>query len=261
MHPNPFNIGPVGIRIYSLMYILAITLSFFLLNTEINRKKIDLSKNNVLNLILLAVFTGIIGARMYYVLFRWDYYGVNLGEVLAIRHGGLASHGGFIAGFIAAFFYLKHYKVSILKIADSALPIIVLGEACVRFGNFMNGEAHGLPTSVRWGVVFPRGSLAGDQFPNTPVHPTMLYQLLYNLFVFLIIWRFFRKNSYKDGFIAALTVILYSIGRYFIEGLRADSLYLGNYRIAQIMCIALISAMLIFILLRRLWIRDSAVNN
>jgi phosphatidylglycerol:prolipoprotein diacylglycerol transferase len=121
----------------------------------------------------------------------------------------------------------------------------------------MNGEAHGIPTSLPWGMIFPLDSLAGKQFPNVPVHPTMLYQLFYNLFVFWIIWGVFRKGAYKNGYIAALTVILYSVGRFFIEGLRADSLYLGHFRIAQIACIILVFTM-IFILFKGRMIKNSA---
>ena len=257
VHPVLFKIGPFDVRLYSLMYLLAIIVGFYLLNIEISRKKIPLSKNGILNLILFAVFAGIIGARLYYVVFRWDYYGANLKEVIAIRHGGLASHGGFIAGFTVAYLYLKHCRVPFWKIVDSALLLVVLGEACVRLGNFMNGEAHGIPTTEPWGVVFPPGSPAGNQYPNIPIHPTMLYQLFYNLLVFFIIWFVFRKTFYKDGFITALTVILYSIGRFFIEGLRADSLYLGHFRVAQIMCVVLVPAMIYIIFTRRLWIPAS----
>lgn len=257
MHPILVKIGTIEIRFYSLMYILAVIISFYLLNSEISRKKIHLSKNDIVNLILFSVFAGILGARLYYVLFRWDYYGLNLKEIIYIRHGGLASHGGFIAGSAAGYYFLRLKKVSFPKIADSAVPIIVLCEACVRFGNFMNGEAHGRPTSLPWGMVFPPGSLAGNQFPNIPVHPVMLYQLFYNLFVFWIIWSAFRKGSYKKGFIAALTVIFYSVGRFFIEGLRADSLYLGQFRIAQIVCIILVFTM-ILILFRGRVIKNSS---
>jgi prolipoprotein diacylglyceryl transferase len=250
MGPVFFTIGPIEIRFYSLMYILAVMLGFFFLNIEISRKKIALSKNGILNLILFAVVSGIIGARLYYVVFRWDYYGANLKEIIAIRRGGLASHGGFIAGFTVAYLYLKHYRVPLWKIGDSALPLVVLGEACVRFGNFMNGEAHGIPTSGPWGVVFPPGSPAGNQYPDIPIHPTMLYQLFYNLFVFFFIWFLLRKKSYKDGFIAAFTIILYSIGRFFIEGFRADRLYLDHFRVAELMCVVLLSAMVYIIFTR-----------
>ncbi len=255
MHPVLIEIGPFEIRYYSLMYLLAITSGIFLLRQEITRKGLALSKDDVINLVLLSIFGGIICARLYYVAFNWDYYGVHIKEIPAIWKGGLASHGGFIGGFIVAYLYLRHYRVPIWKIGDSILPLIVMGEAFVRFGNFMNGEAHGVPTTLPWGIVFPQGSPAGNEFPNTPVHPTMLYQLFYNLMAFSVVWFGLRKKEYKDGFVAAVTVIIYSIGRFFIEGLRADSLYLGPFRIAQIMSMALISAMIYIILSRRLWVK------
>jgi prolipoprotein diacylglyceryl transferase len=260
MHPILFKIGSIDIRFYSLMYILAMGLGFYLLSTEVERKKLALSKNDLVNLILFSVVVGILGARLYYVIFRWDYFGAHLKEVFAIRQGGLASHGGFIAGTGAGWFFLRRHRVPFLKLADSALPLVVLGEACIRFGNFMNGEAHGVPTTMPWGVVFPLGSPAGNQFPGIPVHPTMLYQLSANLLVFFVLWFILRKKSYRDGFCAAFTVILYSIGRFFIEGLRADSLYLGHFRVAQIFCIALISMMTFLIIAEKLWIRGPSAH-
>ncbi len=155
------------------------------------------------------------------------------------------------------YLYLRYYGIPLWKLADSAAPLVVLGEACIRFGNFMNGEAHGIPTIRPWGIIFPPGSPAGNQFPHMPVHPTMLYQLAYNLLVFFIIWFVFRKKSSQDGFVAALTVVLYSLGRFFIEGFRADSLYLSHYRIAQAMCVALTCAMIYVIVSRRLWVAMS----
>ena len=261
MHPVLFKMGSVEIRFYSLMYILAMGLGFYFLSGEVERKKLPLSKNDLLNLILFVVVAGIVGARLYYVMFRWDYYGAHLAEVPAIRLGGLASHGGFIAGTAAGWIFLRYRRVPFLKLADSAVPLVVLGEACVRFGNFMNGEAQGTPTTMPWGIVFPPGSPAGNRLPNIAVHPTMLYQLIYNLLVFVIIWFIFRKKPFKDGFVAALTVILYSAGRFFIEGLRLDSLYLGPFRVAQLICIVLISMMILVIITRSQWIRGSSIPN
>lgn len=255
MNPVFLRIGPLEIRYYGLMYIIAIVLSFVLLNKEIHRKKIPLTRDDIYNFIIFTVLGGILSARIYYVIFNWDYYSTHLREVLAIWKGGLASHGGFIGGFIVAYFYLKHFKVSISQMADSVLPLIILGEAFVRFGNFMNGEAHGVPTNLPWGIVFPKGSPAGDQFPNTPIHPTMLYQLFYNLMVFLFIWLFLRKKDLRAGFVASVSIILYSIGRFFIEGLRADSLYIGKFRIAQVMSISLILLMLSLIYIKKLWLK------
>lgn len=257
MNPVLIEIGPFEIRYYGIMYLLAIISSIFLLRHEVARKGLALSNDDIYNLILLSVFGGIIGARLYYVAFNWDYYGINLKEIPAIWRGGLASHGGFIGGFIAGYFFLRHHKIPIWRMADSILPLVVLGEAFVRFGNFMNGEAHGVPTTLPWGIVFPHGSPAGNEFPNTPVHPTMLYQLFYNLGVFFTAWFSIRKKPWKDGFVAAVTVILYSFGRFFIEGLRADSLYLGPFRTAHLMSIVLISVMAYIIYKKRLWIKRS----
>lgn len=255
MNPVFLRIGPLEIRYYGLMYIIAIVLSFILLNKEIHRKKIPFTKDDIYNFIIFTVLGGILGARIYYVLFNWDYYSLHIGEVFAIWKGGLASHGGFIGGFIVAYFYLRYLRIPILPMADSVIPLVILGEAFVRFGNFMNGEAHGIPTNLPWGIVFPKGSPAGDQFPNIPVHPTMLYQLFYNLIVFLFLWLVLRKKDWKEGFIASLSIILYSIGRFFIEGLRADSLYIGEFRIAQVMSISLILLMLALIYIKKLWLK------
>jgi len=253
MHPVLFKIGPLEIRFYGLMYLLAILLSIYLIRKDAQRKGIPLTKDDIINLVFVAVLAGLIGARAYYVIFNWEYYGANLKEIPAIWRGGLASHGGFIAGFIAVLIALRRYKIPVLKFGDSVVPLVILGEAFVRFGNFMNGEAHGMPTNLPWGIVFPRGSPAGDEFPNIPVHPTMLYQLFYNLAVFLIVWFGLRTRHFRDGFIIAVTVILYSIGRFFIEGMRADSLYIGGLRTAQVMSILLTLAMGYLIIAKQLW--------
>ncbi len=253
MHPVLFKIGPLEIRFYGLMYLLAILLSIYLLNKEAQRKGIPLSKDEIINVIFVTVLAGLIGARAYYVIFNWEYYSLNWKEIPAIWRGGLASHGGFLAGFVAALLYLRHYKVPILKFSDSVIPLVVLSEAFVRFGNFMNGEAHGMPTNLPWGIVFPPGSPAGNEFPNKAVHPAMLYQLFYNLGVFLYVWFVLRKKQFQDGFIGAISIILYSFGRFFIEGIRADSLYIGPFRTAQVMSIILTIIMSYMIYSKKLW--------
>jgi phosphatidylglycerol:prolipoprotein diacylglycerol transferase len=258
MNPVLIQIGPFEIRYYGLMYILAIITSIAILRKEVIRKDISLTKDDIYNLVLFTVFGGIIAARIYYVIFNWDYYSSNLKEIPAIWRGGLASHGGFIGGFIVAYLFLKSRKIPIWKISDSIVPLVILGEAFVRFGNFMNGEAHGVPTTLPWGIVFPPGSPAGDKFPGIPVHPTMLYQLIYNLVVFFVLWLYLRKKQFRDGFIAATGVILYSIGRFFIEGLRADSLYIGPFRTAQLMSVILTMLMCFLIFKKKLWIKKGS---
>ncbi len=256
MHPVLFKIGPFEIRFYGLMYVCAILLSIYILHNEAKRKGIPLSKDEIVNAVFVSVLFGLLGARIYYVVFNWDYYSLNWKEIPSIWRGGLASHGGFIGGFIGAIVYLRRHRVPLLRFSDSVVPLILLGEAFVRFGNFMNGEAHGIPTTLPWGIVFPRGSPAGEEFPNTAVHPTMLYQLFYNLLIFFTVWFWLRKKQFQDGFVAATTVILYSIGRFFIEGLRADSLFIGPVRTAQAMSIILIIIMAYLIASKRLWCKN-----
>lgn len=258
MNPVLIEIGPFEIRYYGLMYILAIITSIILLRKDVARKGISLTMDDIYNLVLFTVFGGIIAARIYYVIFNWDYYSINLKEIPAIWRGGLASHGGFIGGFVVAYFFLKSRKIPLWNISDSIVPLVILGEAFVRFGNFMNGEAHGVPTTLPWGIVFPPGSPAGDEFPGTPVHPTMLYQLIYNLIVFFVLWFYLRKKQYRDGFLAVTGVILYSIGRFFIEGLRADSLYIGPFRTAQLMSVILTMLMCFLILKKKLWVKKGS---
>ncbi len=255
MDPVLIEIGPFQIRYYSLMYILAVFTGYYLLKGEIGRKAINMSNDDVMTFLTTTVLAGIVGARIYYVIFNWEYYGGHLAEIPAIWKGGLASHGGFIAGFIVGYVYIKSRGIGILRMADSVVPLVLLGEAFVRFGNFMNGEAHGNPTDLPWGVIFPSTSVAGSQFPDTPIHPTMLYQMFWNVLIFLIVWLGLRKRAYKDGFLCFSTVFLYSIGRFFIEGMRADSLYIGQFRTAQAMSVILSIVSVMAIYIKRLWVR------
>lgn len=235
------------------MYVIAILVGLSLIKKEVRRKGIDLLDENVTDFLLWTVVGGIIGARIYYVIFNWEFYSLHPREIPAVWHGGLAIHGGLIGGFTAAYIYLKRARIPFWRMADACAPSIILGQALGRFGNFMNGDAHGVPTDLPWGVVFPKGSIAGDQFPNTPTHPTMLYELVINLSIFLFLWFVLRKRSYKDGFIFATYIILYSAGRFFVEAFRADSLMLGPLRAAQVASIILIIIAGSILLKKRLW--------
>ncbi len=131
-------------------------------------------------------------------------------------------------------------------------PLLALGQAFGRFGNFMNGDAHGIPTNLPWGIVFPPGSIAGDEFPGQPLHPVMLYELALNLVSFFILWRL-RKLDHKRGFIFSLYLLNYGIIRFFVSFLRADSLMLGKLRGAQILSLLFIAGSLLFIFVCKLW--------
>lgn len=252
MHPVLVSVGPFQIRFYGLMYVVAIVVGYFLVKSEVSRKEMGLSPDDVMNLIFWVVFGGIVGARIYYVAFNWEYYWPDWKEIPAIWHGGLAIHGGIIGGLIGGFFYTRHKGVSFLGAADAVAPALILGQAFGRLGNFMNGDAHGLPTQMPWGIVFPPGSIAGEQFPDIPLHPTMLYELAINLSIFLFLWKI-RKRPAQDGFIISLYLISYSAGRFIVSFFRADSLMIGEFRAAHAISIVIIAIVTPILIKRKLW--------
>jgi prolipoprotein diacylglyceryl transferase len=203
---------------------------------------------------MLSVIGGIIGARLYYVIFSWSNYKQDIWEIIKIWHGGLAIHGGVIGGILAGWGLTRWHNVPFWKMADIVAPPLILGQTFGRFGNFMNGDAHGLPTTMPWGIVFPPTSIAGYQFPNTPLHPTMLYEMVINFCIFLFLWKI-RTRPWRNGFIFCLYCILYSIGRFFVSGFRADSLPdpIWGFRIARIISIVIIVLAGALIIKKRLW--------
>lgn len=253
MHPVLFKFGPVEIRFYGLMYVVAILVANWLIRKEVRRKAIALTDDDVMNFIIWTVVGGVLGARFYYVIFNLDYYLANFIEIPAVWHGGLAIHGGMIGGIFAAWLYLKRKGVSFWSMADSVAPALILGQAFGRFGNFMNGDAHGRPTEMPWGIVFPPESIAGSEFPGIPLHPTMLYELFINFSIFLFLWLYLKERKHKDGFIFASYIALYSMGRFIVEHFRADSLMFGPIKAAQMVSLAIAAVALIIIFTKRLW--------
>ncbi len=236
------------------MYVVAIVVGYFLVKSEVRRKEMNLTPDDVMNLIFWIVLGGIIGARIYYVVFNWDLYWPDWKEMAAIWHGGLAIHGGILGGFLGGFIYCRTKGVPFLKGADVVAPALILGQVFGRLGNFMNGDAHGLPTEMPWGIVFPPGSIAGEQFPHMPLHPTMLYEMGINLAIFFFLWSI-RKRPAKDGFIISLYLILYSAGRFVVSFFRADSLMIGELRAAHLISVVIIAIVIPLLIKERLWSR------
>ncbi len=252
LSPVIIQIGPLALRWYGLMYVAAVLVGVWLATKEAQRKNLPITPDEIMNIGLVAMFSGILGGRIYYVIFNWDFYGQNLWEIPQLWHGGLAIHGGLVGGFLAGFIYLKRHPVSTLAFADAAAPSIMLGQVFGRFGNFMNGDAHGIPTTAPWGVVFPAASIAGRQYPGLPIHPVMLYELALNLVWFLILRRL-RLTNHRSGYIFCLYFVLYSLGRAAVSGFRADSLWLGPVRAAYVASAALILIFGVVIVRYRLW--------
>ena len=186
-------------------------------------KRVGISEDDVLNIAIIAIPVAIICARLYYVIFSWDYYSQNPGEIFNIRGGGLAIHGGLIGGILTGFIYAKIKKLDFFKTADAVMVGMPLAQAIGRWGNFINGEAHGGPTSLPWGIMVD----------GVKVHPTFLYESIWDFGIFLFIMFYMRKKKTYEGEVIVSYITLYSIGRFFIEGLRTDSLMFGPIRMAQ----------------------------
>ena len=241
MHPIFLDLGFAQIRYYGLMYAVALLVGIKLILTETKRRAINGTEDQVLNIILGAFVGALLGARIYYVVFNLPLYRDNLWEILAVWHGGLAIHGGICGGVLAGYLLCRFYKIAPWKFADCASPAVLLGQAIGRFGNLMNGDAHGLPTSLPWGLVFPAGTPAGDEFPGLPLHPTMIYEMILNFLFFLILYRWQKRNNYKDGFIFGLYLIFYSAARFVVSFFRADDLYFLGCNLPQLVSLVLIA--------------------
>lgn len=252
MHPTIVQLGPFELRFYGVMYVVAILVGRWLVRREVLRKGLPISAQQLDNFVLLVVLLGIVFGRAYYVVFNWSFYAANPWEIPAVWHGGLAIHGGILGGVLAGLWMTRRWGVSFWSFADMVAPSVILGQAFGRFGNFMNGDAHGIPTTLPWGVRFAAGTPAWAQFGEVPLHPTMLYEMMWNLLLFFILIRT-RRLPAKPGFIFLLYLVGYSVGRFFVSFLRADSLMLGPFRAAQLVSLVLIAAMGLVILRQRMW--------
>lgn len=235
--PVAISIGPLSIRWYGIIMASAFLLGIYLAYQRAQRNNID--PNHILNMVTLIIPASIIGARLYYVIFTWDNYRNAPLEAFAIWHGGLAIHGGIAGGLLAGLFYVYRYKIPVWKTADIIAPSLILGQAIGRWGNFINQEAHGGPVTEQFMSYFPTFIKNQMFIDGQYYHPTFLYESIWDFAVFIILTL---RWPYKkvEGEIAFLYLILYSIGRFFIEGLRTDSLMFGPIRVAQLVSIILI---------------------
>lgn len=253
--PGPFvlQIGPLSIRWYGLLFATAVLLGTWLAQREAIRRGED--PEQLLNAIVFGVMVGLLGARLYYVLFNWGYYGQRPLKILAVWEGGLAIHGGLLAGGLTAVIYSVRKKLPVLTYLDIMAPSAPLGQAIGRWGNFFNQEAFGTPTDLPWKLYIepyhrPPHLAAYEYF-----HPTFLYESLWNFLVFAILYFLLRRRLQRiPGALLLCYVGLYSVGRFFVEGLRIDSLMLGPLRAAQVMSLALIALSLVGLT----WLRAAA---
>ena len=265
------NIGPINIRWYGFLISLALFFGLFL--SKKLAKSRGLNPEYINKLLPSLVFSSIVGARIYYVIFEYRLFSGNnfftsiyflnlkikLPSFLAIWEGGIAIHGALIGGFISLLVFCKSNKLHFKTILDLIIPSLILGQSIGRWGNFFNNEAFGLPTNSPWKLFIPIQNRPMEFANYEYFHPTFLYESLWNLIIFFILIYIFKRqtkiNSVKPGLISCIYLITYSFGRFWIEGLRTDPLCLGGYppfcegglRIAQFISIFLFSSGLIWL--------------
>ena len=234
-----FKIFGVGIYWYSIIIVLATIIRISVLKKEDGL--FDMKFDNILGLLIFLIPISIISARIYYVLFNFNYYLSNPIKILDFRNGGLAIYGGIIGGIITCIFYCKIKKINLLDLLDYLAIPLVLGQAIGRWGNFVNVEAYGTKTDLPWRMgIFEMGKYV-------EVHPTFFYESLACIIIFIILMAFKNKREFK-GQITCTYLLLYSLERTFVEYLRTDSLMLGKIKISQMLSILIfIGIVIVFI--------------
>ena len=216
-----FSIFGIDIMWYGILMAVGMILGTLIAIKE--AKRVGIKEDYVLDLAIFAIPIGLLGARLYYVIFNWEYYSQNVSQILNFRGGGMAIHGALIGGILTGYVFTKIRKIDFFKMADAVILGMPLAQSIGRWGNFINQEAHGGPTNLPWGIMVN----------GVKVHPTFLYESVWDLAIFIFLLVFRKKKKY-EGQVIVYYIILYSLGRFFIEGLRTDSLMIGPLKMAQV---------------------------
>lgn len=249
------QIGPLPIYWYGVIIASGVFIGLFLAQREALKQ--NLEKDSIIDLVILAVPVSIVFARIYYVLFEWEaYVGGPWWKWFAVWEGGIAIHGALIGAVLTAVVYTRMKGISFWKMADVLAPSLILGQAIGRWGNFMNQEAHGGPMSQaayeNFHQYLPDFIMNQMCIDGVTYYPTFLYESVWDLIVFGLLLMIRKKNPLR-GEVFLSYMMLYSVGRFFIEGLRTDSLYIipGVVRIAQVVSLLMIIAAVLILVYRR----------
>ncbi len=263
INPVALQVGPITVYWYGVIIAFGFMLAVFLAMRA--SKDYGVDPENIIDLVLFAAPVSIIFARLYYVVFKWEDYRSDLSEIYKIWHGGIAIYGAVIGALLSAWLFARYKKISPLNLFDLGVPYLILAQAIGRWGNFVNQEAFGVNTALPWGMTSNRirselGNLQAQGMnvdPSLPVHPTFLYESLWNLAAFFVL-IYFSKRRKVEGEVFFLYMILYGAGRFWIEGLRTDSLMLGNFRISQVLALVLAVVFAVIFFVRRKKLREQS---
>jgi phosphatidylglycerol---prolipoprotein diacylglyceryl transferase len=226
----------LSIRWYGILMAGAMALGLWLSYREAVRR--GENAEEMLKAAEFAIIGGLVGARLYYVLFNLDYYQTQpWWRIVAVWEGGLAIHGGLIAGLLTGGLYVRLRHLPLLRYLDIVAPYLALGQGIGRWGNFFNEEAFGRPTSLPWKLYISEPHRPPNMLEVEFYHPTFLYESLWDVGVFILLLAARRRLEQAPGATFLSYLGLYSLGRFWIEGLRLDSLMLGPLRVAQVVSV------------------------
>lgn len=251
LDPVAIQIGSISVKWYGVIIASAVVIALLLALSEANKRKMD--KEIIVDLLIWAIPISIISARIYYVIFEWDFYKNNLGEIVKIWHGGIAIYGALIGAVLTAIIFSRIKKISFWQLADVVAPSLIIAQAIGRWGNFMNQEAHGAETTRSFleSLHLPDFIINQMYIDGAYYQPTFLYESLWNVLGFVIL-LIIRRTKIRRGELFLGYVIWYSFGRFFIEGMRTDSLMWGGFRVSQALSLLLIVLSIGIIIYRRL---------
>ena len=270
MHPYIFSIEipwfniTLEPRYYGLFYAIAVLIGSRIVLSEIKRRRINLQEDEALNMTLLIFLAGLIGGRVYEVIFEWsNYYRFQpFWKTFAIWEGGLAIHGAIIGGIVSLLIYCRIKNISLAAMLDIGALCMIMGQAIGRWGNFTNGEAAGPVTDLWTGIVFPEGTAVNRYANGSPVHPTMIYESLGNFLILALLWKL-RLRNFRPGMLGAVYLLTYSILRSLLTPLRMDNQYFiiadTKFLAAYTISIIMFAAGLIWIYIHKLWYQDETL--
>lgn len=234
------ELGPITIYWYSVLILSGVILGYNIIIRYC--KKINFSENVIVDMLFYLVIWAIIGARVYYVVFNFSVFEDDILGIFKVWNGGLAIYGAILAGIIYIAYYCYRHKLNFIRVLDIFSLSLLLGQAIGRWGNFFNSEAYGGITTYTAlkDLFIPEFIIRGMYIDGAYRQPTFLYESFWCLVGVLILWFIRRKHFNVDGKQVCFYLIWYGIGRFFIEGLRSDSLYLGSFRISQIVSIIMV---------------------
>lgn len=249
MNRVALDLGFIQIYWYSIFIFLGMLIGCTLIYREAKKRNID--DDFLVNLTFNALIFGIIGARLYYVLFNFQYYFAHPLEILEIWNGGLAIHGGIFAGLIATILYCKSKQTNIMRTLDIIVVGVIIGQAIGRWGNFFNSEAYGAITTLETlqSQHLPKFIIDGMYILGAYRQPTFFYESIGCLIGFVLLVLIRLNKNLKRGTLTATYLIWYGALRFFIESMRSDSLMLGHLKVAQVVSITFIIVGIVIIIL------------